>query len=193
LHNLEQTIRECQQGNALAWEALIKRYQGKVYGMAYYFLRDKGEAEDASQETFIKVYRKIETFRSDQDSFVPWLLTIARNCCIDRLRKSKTQMKTKTDAGETTAEIAVEPDGPESTTSEQQRKQLLYQALDQFSQENKDVLMLKDIQGLKNEEVAEILSMPVGTVKSRSNRARIKLAKMLSSLGQFKIKQSGSW
>ncbi|HJO12843.1 MAG TPA: sigma factor, partial [Gammaproteobacteria bacterium] len=75
MHNLEQTIRECQQGNALAWEALIKRYQGKVYGMAYYFLRDKGEAEDASQETFIKVYRKIETFRSDQDSFVPWLLT----------------------------------------------------------------------------------------------------------------------
>jgi RNA polymerase sigma-70 factor (ECF subfamily) len=193
LHNLEQTIRECQQGNALAWEALIKHYQGKVYGMAYHILRERGAAEDATQETFIKVYRRIKTFRSEQNSFLPWLLTIARNCCIDRLRKLKTRMKHETDTGGTPADVAVESDGPEISSSERQRKQLLYQALDQFSQENRDVLLLKDIQGLKTEEVAEILSMPVGTVKSRSNRARIKLAKMLSSLNQFKINQSGSW
>ncbi|NKB33444.1 MAG: sigma-70 family RNA polymerase sigma factor [Pseudomonadales bacterium] len=190
MENLDQTIKACQQGNALAWEALIKAYQGKVFGVAFYMLKDK--SEDAAQEVFIKLYRNLGQFHSSAQSFLPWLLTIARNCCLDRLRKSKTKMKYESDAEVEPETIADGIESPEEGTVEEQRKELLYQAIDKFDQTNKDILLLKDIQGLKTEDVAAVLEMPTGTIKSRSNRAKIKLAKALSNFSQFKIKASGN-
>ena len=196
MQDLEQTIYECQRGNALAWEALIKQYQGRVYGVAWYFFRNAEEAEDVSQEAFVKVYRRLGTFRNEVDSFVPWLLAITRNCCIDRLRKLKTKSRYEDQFEEEietiSAKLETQHDDPESINGEQQRRNLLYQALDEFDATNRDIILLKDIQGMKTEDVAEILSLPIGTVKSKSNRARIKLAKILSSLSDYKIKRSGA-
>ncbi len=195
MQDLEQTIYECQRGNALAWETLIKQYQSKVYGVAWYYFRNAEEAEDATQEAFIKLYRRLGTFQGDLDSFVPWLLAITRNCCIDRLRKLKTKNKYEDQYDEELETLSVnsetEHDNPESNISVQQRKNLIYQALDDIDETNRDIILLKDIQGMKTEDVAEIMSLPIGTVKSKSNRARIKLAKILSSLIDFKIKGSG--
>ena len=191
MDNLEQTIKQCQSGNALAWEALIKAYQGRVYGVAFYMLKDKSEAEDATQEAFIKVYRGMPGFRSDEQSFLPWLLTISRNCCLDKLRKTKSRRNYESDSDVDADLIAAELSNPDGDSLEQQRKDLMYQAIEKFDQTSKDVLMMKDIQGLKTDEVAEVLSLPTGTVKSRSNRAKLKLAKVLSGFSQFKPKSSG--
>jgi RNA polymerase sigma-70 factor, ECF subfamily len=191
LDNLEQTIKQCQRGNALAWEALIKAYQGRVYGVAFYMLKDKSEAEDATQGAFIKMYRGLGKFRSDEQSFLPWLLTISRNCCLDKLRKSKSKRNYESDSEVDADLVAAEIKSPEGDSLEQQRKDLMYQAIEKFDQTSKDVLMMKDIQGLKTNEVAEALSLPAGTVKSRSNRAKLKLAKILSGFAQFNSKSSG--
>jgi len=190
--DLRQIIEQCQQGNALAWEALIKSYQAKLYGVALYFLRNKADAEDVTQEAFVKIYRRLDSYRSEQQSFVPWMLAITRNCCLDHIRKSKTRSKHENELEQSEENYSDGYAGPETLNSEQQRKKLMYEALDSFSDTNRDILLLKDIQGLKIEEVAEILSLPAGTVKSRSNRARIKLAKMLPALSGDKTRQSGA-
>ncbi len=206
MDDLQQTLIDCRRGNALAWEALVKQFQGRVYSVAYHYLGNKADAEDATQETFIKVYRRLKSFRSKRQAFLPWLLAIARNCCIDRLRRQKTRRKYEDgaareaersledsggNAGERTEGSAMTTDaGPIGATTREpeqelvraQRREFLEQALAQFDAESRDVVLLKDIQGLKNEEVANILALPLGTVKSRSNRARLKLARLWMSL-----------
>jgi RNA polymerase sigma-70 factor (ECF subfamily) len=180
LPDLNETILQCQRGNALAWEALIKAYQRRVFAAAYYYLRKREESQDATQEVFLKVYRTLESFRGEEDSFLPWLMAVVRNCCIDRLRKDKTRMRHEEEMKTPGADSVDERAGPEEEIGAQQRKGEIYRALDGFSQINREILLLKDIQGMNNEDVAEILSLPVGTVKSRSSRARIRLAKILA-------------
>lgn len=192
MEDLNQTIKACQQGSALAWEALIKAHQGRVFGVALYMLKDKSEAEEVSQEVFIKLYRNIAQFKSGEQSFLPWLLAIARNSCLDRLRKSKTKNKYESDVEVEPETIVDEIEPVDGDNLQQERQHLLYQAIDKFDQVSKDVLLLKDIHGLKTEEVAEVLEIPVGTVKSRSNRAKLKLAKALGHFSQFKAKAVGN-
>jgi len=180
--NLEHIIRQCQQGNALAWESLVKSFQARVYSVSYYYMRNSAEAQESTQEVFIKVFKNLESIEGQAEAFLPWLLALTRNCCLDRLRKAKTRTKYE-QAFKAEAPAAATVNGsPESHLGQAQRKELLYQALSEFSATNRDILLLKDIQGLKLEQVAEILSLPVGTVKSRSHRARIELAKRMAAL-----------
>ena len=176
---LQQMIEDCQAGDARAWERLVREYQARVFAVAVYYLKDREEATDVTQEVFIKVYNRLESFRNEQDSFLPWLLSIARNACIDRFRKQKLEQRL---GDELSQQGDLSAPGPEQFLQEEQHRALIYAALDEFSQRNRDVVLLKDIQGLKISEVAEILNMSEGTVKSRSNRARVKLAKILSRL-----------
>ena len=182
MQELEQTIRECQRGNALAWEALIRRYQAKVYGVAYYFLGNSADAQEATQDVFIKLYQNLGNYAGGEDSFMPWLMSIARHCCIDRIRKTRTQSNYESDYQQDHTDGSIEHSTPESILVQQQNRNLIYQALEGFEQVDREIILLKEIQGLKVENVAEILQMPIGTVKSRSNRARIKLAKLLGAL-----------
>ncbi len=183
MNHLDQTIRDCQRGNPLAWETLINGFQQKVYSVAYYYLRNQQEAEDVTQETFIKVYRMLKTFNADGSAFQPWLLTIAKNSCVDRLRRLKTRQQYEAYPPE--VETEDEAGGPADRVNEDQRRDLIYRAMDQVESEYREVLFFKHIQGLRNEDIARILALPVGTVKSRANRARLKLAKLLSATGQL--------
>ena len=128
MERLEQTIRDCRRGNALAWEALIKHYQGRVYGVARFMLGNGPEAEDATQEIFIKVYRLLETFNGTEQAFLPWLLAIARNCCIDRLRRAGTRRKYEDGAAAEAAVSGTDNGGPETDLSREQRTQFMYRA-----------------------------------------------------------------
>jgi RNA polymerase sigma-70 factor (ECF subfamily) len=184
LQDLEDIIQRCQQGNALAWETLIRQQQARVYGVACYFLRNPDEAKDATQEAFLKLYKGLKSFRGTGTDFTPWMLSIARNCCIDRLRRAQTRTRYEDQLKQTPMYSQHKDQNPEVQMGEDQRKQLIYQALDQFSELNREIILLKDIQGLKNEDVAQILSLPVGTIKSRSSRARLKLAQTISELSE---------
>jgi RNA polymerase sigma-70 factor (ECF subfamily) len=174
-------LERCRQGNDLAWEALVRRYQGRVYSVAYHYMREPEEARDAAQEVFIRVYQRLETFQGGE-TFLPWLLSLARNCCIDRLRKRKVRTPASSVPLDDAPQIAAEQPTAEDEASSRSAEKLLYRALDRLSDKNREIILLKEIQGLKLEEIAQMLSLPIGTVKSRSNRARIELARKVRVL-----------
>ena len=175
--DLDALLARCRRGDPLAWEELVRRYQGRMRGVALFYLRDREEARDVAQEIFVRLYRHLgET--PDGKTFVPWLLCLARNCCIDRLRS----------LGVRPPQDPIEVDPPSSAPSPEEallavgRRTLLYRALDTLSDVNREIVLLKDIHQLKLEEIGSLLRLPLGTVKSRSNRARTELAKAVRAL-----------
>jgi len=178
----DQLIAGCRNGDELAWEALVRRYQGRVFGVALHYLRDREEARDVAQDVFVKVYRSLEKVR-DGDTFLAWLLRLTRNQSIDRLRRLTARRTDRAVPVEEAAELPDPAPGPESDGLGGERRRLLYRALGRLSPLNREMILLKDIQELKLVEIADLLDVPVGTVKTRSHRARLELAQAIRSLG----------
>jgi RNA polymerase sigma-70 factor (ECF subfamily) len=172
---LETLVAQCRAGDELAWEALVRRVQGRVFGLCFHYMRDREEAREMAQEAFIRIYRGLHSF-DGSGSFLAWSVRIARNCCLDRLRKLKNAPTYGADAVDDpdSHRQLVEP--RESVEDTQVRHELLERALEGMSSINREMILLKDIQGLKQREIAALLSIPLGTVKARSNRARAELA-----------------
>jgi RNA polymerase sigma-70 factor (ECF subfamily) len=173
-------VERCRAGDGLAWEALVRRFQGRIYGVGLHYLRNAEEARDVAQEVFVRVYRQLDRFEGGE--FLPWLLRVARNACLDRLRRIKARLPLQDlpfDEGLETPDEAV---SPEEAAARHERKRLLYRAMGGLSESHREILILKEIQGLKFEEVAAVLEVPVGTLKSRSNRARLELAARIRDL-----------
>jgi RNA polymerase sigma-70 factor (ECF subfamily) len=179
--NLETLIERCRQGDDLAWEALVRRCQGRVYAVALHYLRDREEARDVAQEAFIKLYRNLDSLR-EGEAFLPWMLRLTRNCAIDRIRRLKTRTPEQSVTVEEGPEIVAQEPSPEDHSLRRWRTGLLYRALDKLSEQSREVILLKDIQELQLKEIADMLALPVGTVKSRSHRARIELAEVLQQM-----------
>ena len=179
--DLDTLLERCREGDDLAWEALIRKYQGRVYGLAFHYMRDREEARDAAQDVFIRVYQRLDSLKEGQ-AFLPWMLRLARNSCIDRLRRLKVRTPDIAVPVEDAPEIPAPDLSPEETTILGARHGLVYRALGQLSEKNREIILLKDIQELKLEEIADLLALPLGTVKSRTNRARIELAKAVRLL-----------
>ena len=175
--DLDDLLRRCIKGDALAWEALVRRLQGRVLGVARFYLRDREEARDTAQEALIRVYRSLDTFRMGTN-FTAWVLRITRNCAIDRLRQLRASPQTEElPEDDLIADAACTLAQPAGGVSE--NHQLLYRAMEQMSPAHREMILLKDIQGLEQKEIAEILSLPLGTVKTRASRARIELARRI--------------
>lgn len=174
-------IARCRRGDDLAWEALIRRLEGRVYAIALHYLRDREEARDAAQDIFVRLYQKLHTVRDDKP-FLAWVMQISRNLCVDRLRR----LSVRTPAHSVPLEDAPEPTvrlpSPEESCLNSARDRLVYRALGTLSERNREILLLKDIQELKLVEIADLMSAPLGTIKSRWNRARLELAKAVRRL-----------
>ena len=180
---LADLLDRCRQGDELAWEALVRRYQARVYGLAYHYLRDPEEARDVAQEIFVRVYRKLGSYRDEHATFLPWMLRVGRNVCIDHLRRAKAR---PADAGQPlddAPEIIDPGPTPEGAWEADSSKQLVHRALQRLSGASREIILLKEIQGLRFDEIASMLDIPLGTVKSRSNRARLELARAVMALG----------
>lgn len=179
--DLATLVERCRRGDNLAWEAFVRRFQARIYGLAYHYLRDSEEARDLAQEIFVQVYRKLDTFR-ENENFVPWMLRVGRNLCIDRLRRIKARPPADDITLDEGVEIADANPTPEDSANTEGRRLLVHRALGGISEKHREVILLKDIQGLKLDEIAELLSEPVGTIKSRSNRARVELATRIRAI-----------
>lgn len=177
----ETLLEQCRAGDALAWEALVRRYQGRVFALAYHYLRDREEARDVAQETFIKVYRGLQRF-DGEGSFTAWLVRVARNCAIDRLRKLQSSPAWEAEEVEESQPHGDPGADPEREALARDRRELVYRALDRMSEINREMILLKEIQGLKQREIADLLAIPIGTVKARTNRARVELAECILEL-----------
>lgn len=179
--DVAQLVERCRSGDGLAWEALVRRCHGRVFGVAYHYLRDADEAGDMTQDVFIRVYERLGSFDAD-DRFLPWLVRITRNACIDRLRRIKARPPASDVRVEDGLPIEAKGASPEAATEEASRKRLLYRAMDDMSENGREIILLKEIQGLKVEEIAKMLTLPVGTIKSRASRARLELATRVRAL-----------
>lgn len=171
-----------RNGDPLAWEAFVRTYQGRVYGLAYHYTTQAEDARDLTQDVFVRIYQNLAML-PEEEGCLPWILRITRNACIDHLRRRKARPPLWDVPAEELFHLSSPELNPEEAHLEQVRATMVHQALQELTDLNREILLLKEIQGLKVEAIAEILEVPVGTVKSRSNRARLELAQKLTALG----------
>ncbi|WP_040948982.1 RNA polymerase sigma factor [Gorillibacterium massiliense] len=179
---LNRIIREAKQGNKDAFAPLVHRFKDHVYRYAFGMLGDRMEAEDLSQEAFMKCYASLPQLESEF-SFVSWLNRIVSNLCVDRLKK-RNKETTKTTSQDALGDMEIK------SAREQHRvdslKQTIDEAMELLSPDHRKIILLHDVQGFRYEEIAEILEIPLGTVKSRLNAARLAL-RLVMRRGEDKV------
>jgi RNA polymerase sigma-70 factor, ECF subfamily len=176
-----QLVERCISGDNAAWEDLVRVHSGRVYGMCYRFTGSTAEAQDLTQDVFLRIFRSLSQFRAGKGAFGVWLTRLTRNLLIDNYRKGK--LDRATDSLETRLPVLEEKAAVSSRTdgllSSRETGQLLQQALQRLSPELRETIILRDLEELEYREIAEVLNVPEGTVKSRLNRGRAELARML--------------
>jgi len=180
--DLPELLQRCRKGDELAWETLVRRNQARIYSIAYGYVANAEEARDLAQEVFVRIYQKLNTCR-DPERFLPWMARIARSVCIDHLRRVKARPPAHDMVIDESVALAANGCDPEQHAIVNARKRLVYRAMRMLSAVNREIIVLKEMQGLPQEEIASMLRVPLGTVKSRANRARIELAKAIIALG----------
>jgi RNA polymerase sigma-70 factor, ECF subfamily len=184
--DLPTLLERCRQGDDLAWEALVRRFQGRVYGIALFYLRNAEDARDLAQEIFIRIYRRLDTCTNDE-TFVPWMVRLARNAAIDRLRRVKARPITAAVPVDAMVDLVADGPDPEERWRRNRRSSLVRRAMARLSEISREIILLKEIQGLSLEAISSTLEIPVGTVKSRSNRARLELASAVIALSKESV------
>jgi RNA polymerase sigma-70 factor, ECF subfamily len=179
--DLGYVLERCRAGDELAWETLVREYQGRIYGVAYHYMGNPEDARDMAQEIFVRIFRHLEAC-TDPQWFTAWTIRVARNLCIDQLRRRKSRPPAQDIAADEFRDLPAAGLDPEQQWAEHSRKRLVHRALRDLSELNREIIVLKDIQGLPLEEIASLLNVPLGTIKSRCNRARIELARRVQEL-----------
>src|SRR6185436_281922 len=174
-----ELIERCLGKDNAAWELVVARYRRKVFHIAYKFTGKHDEAEDLQQEIFLKVFRALEKFHRDAD-FSTWLSSVARNYCIDHYRASKREKEVLV---EDLVAFDLAPasvgSNPHRALEDRDRRSFLLRGLDSLPEKLREAVVLRDLQGLSYNEMAGRLHLPEGTVKSRINRGREELARLL--------------
>ncbi|NPV83729.1 MAG: sigma-70 family RNA polymerase sigma factor [Candidatus Aminicenantes bacterium] len=174
---VKEIVRNCLKGEAEAWKMLVDLYSRKIFNLAYQFAGSPQEAEDLTQEIFLKLYNSLGKYDFERD-FTAWFLTLARNFLIDEFRRTRLEKSQRADFEEFTT-AAAEADGPENRLLSQEKAEMVREALLQLSPELRTVLVLREIEGFSYEEIARKMKLPLGTVKSRVNRGRIQIAQAI--------------
>ena len=176
-----QIVERCLAGDDLAWEELIRTHSRRVYGICYRFTGSDTESQDLAQEVFLRLYRSLASFRPKEGCFHVWLSRMTRNLLIDHYRKSKMQRATDSfddqlPVLEQKGSIVNRTDG---LLAGRETGELIQQALNKLSPELRETVILRDLEEMEYREIANVLQVPEGTVKSRLNRGRAELARLL--------------
>lgn len=180
-------VRAIQAGDIAAFDQLVLKHKDKLFNLVYWFLGDYQEANDCAQETFIKVFKSLKKFRFES-AFSTWLYRIAMNTCKNRLKSSAYRLKKKTvplenpegaNGGNFSHAIRNDSTSPVIELEKKERMKLIQESIDSLPEEQKRVVVLRDIQGLSYDEIADISGLNLGTVKSRLARGRLELRNKL--------------
>ena len=177
-------IEACLRGDQSAWNAIVNRYRRKVFNVAYTFVGRHDEAEDLTQDIFLKVFKALRTF-DRRANFTTWIISVSRNLCIDhyrRVRKEREVVDRRVDASELTP-IARDVDAF-ARLDRFDRRALLREALAALPETLRTAVAMRDLQELPYQEIARRLDLPDGTVKSRINRGRHELARQVLRIEQ---------
>ncbi|HKV23067.1 MAG TPA: RNA polymerase sigma factor [Candidatus Acidoferrum sp.] len=180
-----QLVQQCLQGDGSAWEELVRRHSRRVFNICYRFTGNGTEAEDLSQDVFLRVYKTLGSYRSAYGGFATWMTSVTRNLLIDHYRRTKHDRAT--DSLEDAMPVV---ENKESSARRPDQQVLLGElssqvqaALTRLSPELREAVILRDLQQLEYNEIRQVLDVPEGTVKSRINRGRIELARILQQMG----------
>ena len=190
--DIEALIQRCLRGDQAAWERIVRLHWRRVFNVAYKFVGKHDEAEDLTQDIFIKIFKSLGTF-DRRANFQTWLVSVSRNLCIDHYRSVRKERQTidrDVDANEL-APAAAEP-GPIAALEQRDRITLLREALASLPDTLRTAVVMRDIQEWSYQEIAERLTLPEGTVKSRINRGRNELARQIRRLRGDDYSPSGS-
>jgi RNA polymerase sigma-70 factor (ECF subfamily) len=179
---IDEVIQRCLSGDQSAWDAIVRLHWRKVFNVAYKFVGRHDQAEDLTQDVFLKLFRSLDTF-DRRANFQTWLISVSRNLCIDhyrKVRKEREAISAEIDPAHLTP--VANTKSPQAELEERDRVELLRRALDKLAPSLRSALMLRDIQELSYHEIAIRLNLPEGTVKSRINRGRTALARQIQKL-----------
>jgi RNA polymerase sigma-70 factor, ECF subfamily len=176
-----QIVERCLSGDETAWEDLVKQHTRRVYSICYRFVGNDTEAQDLTQDVFLRVFKSVKSFRAGEGSFTVWLTRLTRNLLIDHYRRSKQDRAT--DSIEDQLPMMEEKTAITSRTDSllagREASEALQGALKKLSPELRETVILRDLEELEYREIAQVLNVPEGTVKSRLNRGRAELARIL--------------
>lgn len=176
-----QLVERCLSGQEAAWEDLVRVHTRRVYSICYRFTSSDSEAQDLTQEVFLRVFKNLKSFRAGEGLFVVWLTRLTRNLLIDHYRRTRMDRASESieDHAATLEESTASIARTEGMVAGREASELLQAALQKLSPELRETVILRDLEELEYREIAQILSVPEGTVKSRLNRGRAELAKAL--------------
>ena len=174
-------VQRCLGGDDAAWEDLVRTHTRRVYGLCYRFTGKDSDAQDLAQEVFMRVFRSLKSFRSGEGSFVVWLSRLTRNLLIDHYRRTKLDRATDSieDQGPALQEKTSLMSRADGMLAGREASEILQAALQKLSPELRETVILRDLEELEYREIAQVLDVPEGTVKSRLNRGRAELARVL--------------
>lgn len=180
-----QLVQLCLRGDGPSWEELVRRHTRRVYNLCYRFTGNAAASEDLSQEVFLRVYRTLPSYQPAQGAFPTWLTSVTRNLLVDHYRR--TRRDRLTDSIEDVMPKLEQKHSPARTPDRLalagELSAQLQRGLARLSPELREAVILRDLQGLDYAEIRTVLQVPEGTVKSRINRGRIELARILEEMG----------
>lgn len=176
-----RAIAECLKGRTAAFGELVRRYQDRLFNAVYRVVGNQDDASDVVQEAFLNAYQSLNSFKGDAEFFT-WLYRIAFNAAISFKRKRRAVLSYDWSSDEKSLPEPVddsEESRPGSALERSEEESKLYSAMKKLSLEHRTILVLKDLESLKYEDIAGILDVPIGTVRSRLHRARLELRELL--------------
>ena len=180
-----QLVQQCLRGEGPAWEELVRRHTRRVYNLCYRFTGNATDAQDLSQEVFLRIYRTLPSYRPAYGAFPTWLTSVTRNLLVDHYRRTRHDRVTDSidDAMPALEEKHSKARTPDRLAEASELSVQLQRGLARLSPELREAVILRDLQGLEYNEIQAVLEVPEGTVKSRINRGRIELARILEEMG----------
>ena len=181
-------VRRCVAGDAAAWQEIVQQYNRRIYNICYRFSGSPDDAADLTQEVFIKIYRTLSTFDGTRAAFMTWVTTVTRNLLVDHFRKGKYDRITDSleatpgsqeDGLSLAEQLEDQSASPEERVSSSETQKMVHQALQKLSPELREAVILRDLRDMDYKEIAQVLKIPEGTVKSRINRGRTELSRLL--------------
>lgn len=171
-------IKKCLVDDGMAWEEILRRYKKRVFNISYQFVGRMDEAEDLTQEIFFKVFNALEKFNQEAN-FQYWIIRVSKNYCIDYYRKKRKEREAMVDNMEQVINVLKSVSTPQLVLEEKEKQKAIRESINALPAILRSCIVLRNLYGYSYQEIAKILDIPEGTVKSRINRGRLELSKKL--------------
>jgi RNA polymerase sigma-70 factor (ECF subfamily) len=186
IHEERLLLERCKKGDRIAFDALIRRYEKRVYNFAFRLCGNYDEASDIAAETFVRLYNSLNSFRGDS-SFITWLFRIITNIYLDQRKRQRARPNQSLESMIELEENSVRRQyedpapSPEERAEGRERTEILQAAIQTLPDYQRLMIVMYHVEGRSYEEIAEVMDLPIGTVKSRLNRARLSLREKLQT------------